>query len=99
MACCSGARRLLADQQKILRDEARGGLGEAPSHDREIQAETDRRLERSEEPGYQGRFAEARKQILELVKASIKSSRQISHEWEVNLGSQEFCARSVTFCA
>ena len=70
------ATRLPADQQKILRSEvlvARGSAKPA-SLDKEIEAETDRLLrERMQKnPDIKANIAEARKQILEQVKAEYQ---------------------------
>ncbi len=86
------ATRLPAAEQKILRSEvlvARGSAKPA-DFDKEIQAETDRvlreRLEKN--PGIQANIADARKQILEEVKAEYQVVPPgWVHEWELNLGN------------
>ncbi len=92
------ATRLPADQQKILRTEvlvARGSV-KAPSFDREIQAETDRLLRErlQKNPDLRANIAEARKQILEQVKAEYQIVPPgYVHEWEIDLGTARHFAR------
>ena len=77
MACCNGARPgCRPTEQKILRNEvlvARGSAKPA-SLDKEIQAETDRLLRErlQKNPDIKADIAEARKQILEQVKAEYQ---------------------------
>jgi hypothetical protein len=86
------ATRLPADQQKILRNEvlvARGSAKPA-SLDKEIQAETDRLLRErlQKNPGLKADIAEARRQILEQIKAEYQIvPPAYVHEWEIGLGS------------
>ena len=92
------ATRLPADQQKILRDEVLVARGSAkpPSFDKEIQAETDRVLRErlQKNPGIKANIAEARKQILEEVKAEYQVVPPgWVHEWELKLGSTKNIAR------
>jgi hypothetical protein len=85
------ATRLPASEQAILRNEvlvARGSV-KPRSYDKEIEAETDKKLkERIEKnPGIRADLAEARRQIRE----SIKAEYQIvppgwPHEWKIDLG-------------
>ena len=85
------ATRLPADQQKILRNEvlvARGSAKPA-SMDKEIEAETDRLLRErlQKNPDIKANIAEARKQILEQVKADYQVVPPgWVHEWEMDLG-------------
>jgi ABC-2 family transporter protein len=89
--------RLPADQRKILRNEvlvARGSAKPA-SIDKEIQAETDRvlrdRLQKN--PDIRANIPEARKQILEEIKAEFQIvPPSWVHEWKVDLGG----ARNLT---
>ena len=83
--------RLPADQQTILRNEVLVSRGSAkpPDVDKEIQAETDRllrdRLQKN--PDTRANIPEARKQILEQVKAELQVVPPgYMHIWEVNLG-------------
>jgi hypothetical protein len=85
------ATRLPADQQTILRNEVLVSRGSAkpPDVDKEIQAETDRllrdRLQKN--PDTRANIPEARKQILEQVKAELQVVPPgYMHIWEVNLG-------------
>lgn len=92
------ATRLPADEQRILRSEvlvARGSAKPA-TFDREIQAETDRLLrERMEKnPDVRANIREARKQLLEQVKAEFQVVPPgYMHEWEIDLGSAGKIAR------
>ena len=92
------ATRLPAAEQKILHDEvlvARGSA-KAVSYDKEIQVETDRVLRERlrKNPDVRANIAEARKQILEEVKAEYQVVPPgWVHEWEVNLGSAKNIAR------
>jgi hypothetical protein len=92
------ATRLPANEQKILRSEVMVARGSAkpPTFDREIQAETDRllrdRLQKN--PDARADIAEARKQILEQVKANLQVVPPgYMHEWEVDLGPAKGIAR------
>jgi hypothetical protein len=92
------ATRLPADQQKILRNEvlvSRGSVKPA-SLDKEIQAETDRLLRErlQKNPDLKADIVEARKQILEQVRAEyqVVPSGYV-HEWEVDLGLAKKLAR------
>jgi hypothetical protein len=86
------ATRLPADQQTILRKEvlvARGSARPA-SLEQEIQLETDRllrdRLQKN--PDLKADLKEARKQVLEMVKAEFQIVPPgYVHEWELDLGS------------
>jgi hypothetical protein len=85
------ATRLPADQQTILRNEVLVSRGSAkpPDVDKEIQAETDRllrdRLQKN--PDTRANIPEARKQILEQVKAELQVVPPgFMHIWEINLG-------------
>ena len=92
------ATRLPAAEQKILHNEvlvARGSA-KAVSYDKEIQAETDRVLRERlrKNPDTRANIAEARKQILEEVKAEYQVVPPgWVHEWEVNMGSAKDIAR------
>ena len=92
------ATRLPADQQQILRKEvlvARGSAKPA-SLDREIEEETDRLLRErlQKNPDLKADLVEARKQVLELVKAEFQIVPPgYPHEWEVDLGSARNLAR------
>jgi len=92
------ATRLPAEQQKILRDEvlvARGSAKPA-SFDKEIQAETDQVLRErlQKNPGLKADIVEARKQILEQIKAEYQIVPPgYAHEWKVDLGSAKELAR------
>jgi len=95
------ATRLPADQQKILRNEVLVARGSAkPANlDKEIEAETDRLLrERMQKnPDVKANVAEARKQILEQVKAEYQVVPPgWVHEWEVDLGPAKHVARDQT---
>jgi hypothetical protein len=85
------ATRLPADQQKILRSEvlvARGSAKPA-SMEKEILAETDRILRErlQKNPDTRANVAEARKQILDQVKAELQVVPPgWAHEWEIDLG-------------
>jgi hypothetical protein len=85
------ATRLPADQQKILRNEvlvSRGSVKPA-SFDKDIQAETDRLLRErlQKNPDSRADIPEARKQILEQVKAEYQIVPPgYVHEWEVDMG-------------
>jgi hypothetical protein len=92
------ATRLPADQQKILRSEvlvSRGSVKPA-NLDKEIQAETDQLLRErlKKNPDLKADIAEARKQILEQVRAEyqVVPSGYV-HEWEVDLGPAKSLAR------
>src|ERR1039457_2636629 len=85
------ATRLPADQQTILRNEVLVSRGSAkpPDVDKEIQAETDLllrdRLQKN--PHTRANIPEARKQILEQVKAELQVVPPgFMHIWEINLG-------------
>ena len=86
------ATRLPPAEQKILREEvlvARGSAKPA-SLDKEIQATTDQILRErlQKNPGIKANIAEARKQILEEVKAEYQVVPVgWGHEWKVDLGS------------
>jgi hypothetical protein len=90
--------RLPADEQTILHKEvlvARGSAKPA-SIDKEIQAETDRLLRErlQKNPDSRANIAEARKQILEQVKAEFQVVPPgWVHEWEVDLGAAKNIAR------
>jgi hypothetical protein len=92
------ATRLPADQQKILRSEVLVARGSAKpvSMEKEIEAETDRLLrERMQKnPDIKANIAEARKQILEQVKAyyQVVEPRTL-YPWEVHLGPGKGIAR------
>jgi hypothetical protein len=85
------ATRLPADQQKILRDEvlvARGSV-KPPGVDKEIQEETDRLLRErlQKNPDSRADIAEARKQILEQIKAEYQIVPPgYMHIWQLDLG-------------
>jgi hypothetical protein len=92
------ATRLPADQQKILREEVLVARGSAkpPTFDKEIQQETDRLLRQrlQENPDSRANIAEARKQILEQVKAEYQViPTGYVHKWEVDLGPAKNLAR------
>jgi hypothetical protein len=92
------ATRLPAAEQKILRDEvlvARGSVKPA-TFDKEIQAETDQVLRErlQKNPGIKANIADARKQILEEVKAEYQVVPVgWEHPWKVDLGSAKNLAR------
>jgi ABC-type transport system involved in multi-copper enzyme maturation permease subunit len=92
------ATRLPAAEQKVLREEvlvARGSAKPA-SIDKEIQAATDRVLQErlQKNPGIKANIAEARKQILEEVKAEYQVVPPgWVHEWEINLGNAKNISR------
>ena len=106
MACCNGARPgCRPTEQKILRNEvlvARGSAKPA-SFDKEIQAETDRLLRErlQKNPDIKANIAEARKQILEQVKAEYQVVPPgYVHEWQIDLGSaKNYCARPAALSA
>ena len=83
--------RLPADQQKVLRDEvlvSRGSI-KPVNLDREIEQETDRLLQERlrKNPDLKADLKEARKQILEIVKAEYQVVPPgYVHEWEIPLG-------------
>ncbi len=92
------ATRLPADQQTILRKEVLVARGSAkPANlDQEIQTETDRLLRErlKKNPDLKADLDEARKQVLELVKAEFQIVPPgYVHEWEVDLGSAKRLAR------
>ncbi len=92
------ATRLPAAEQKILREEVLVARGSAKlaSFDKEIQAETDRVLRErlDKNPGIKANIADARKQILEEVKAEYQVVPPgWVHEWEVDLGKAKNIAR------
>jgi len=86
------ATRLPVDEQKILRHEvlvARGSI-KPPSFDRQIAQEADRLLRerRQKYPDILANISEARKQILEQVKAGYEVVPPgYMHIWEVDLGN------------
>jgi hypothetical protein len=86
------ATRLPADEQKILRSEvlvARGSV-KPPDFEREIQAETDRLLRErvQKNPEVRANVQEARKQILEQVKAEFQIiPTGYMHQWRIDLSS------------
>jgi hypothetical protein len=86
------ATRLAADQQMILRNEvlvSRGSV-KPPSFDKDIQAEADRVLRESlqKNPDIKANIAEARKQIVEQVKAEYQVVPPgYMHVWQVDLGA------------
>jgi hypothetical protein len=92
------ATRLPADQQKVLRSEvlvARGSVKPA-SFDREIQELTDQvlrdRLQKN--PDLKADVGEARKQILEQIKAEYQIVPPgYAHRWTVDLGAAKNLAR------
>jgi len=92
------ATRLPAAEQKILRSEvlvSRGSVKPA-NHAREIQEETDRLLRErlQQNPGLNASILEARKQILEQVKAEYQIvPPDWAHEWHVDLSSAQDLAR------
>jgi hypothetical protein len=92
------ATRLPADQQKILRDEvlvARGSV-KPENLDKEIQEETDRLLRErlQKNPDSRADIAEARKQILEQIKAEYQVVPPgYMHIWQVELGTAKQIAR------
>ena len=92
------ATRLPAAQQKILRDEvlvARGSAKPA-SFNKEIQEETDRLLRErlQKNPDTKADIAEARKQILEQVKAEYQIVPPgYMHVWQIDLGTAKRLAR------
>src|ERR1035438_1396480 len=85
------ATRLAADQQMILRNEvlvSRGSV-KPPSFDKDIQADADRVLQESlkKNPDIKANIAEARKQIVEQVKAEYQVVPPgYMHVWQVDLG-------------
>jgi hypothetical protein len=86
------ATRLPAAEQKILRSEVLVARGSAkpPSLDKEIQAETDRLLRErlQQNPDLRANIPEARRQILEQIKAEFQVVPPgYMHEWEIELGS------------
>lgn len=95
------ATRLPAEEQKILRNEvlvARGSI-KPPSFDKEIAAEADQLLrERLQKyPDVRANITEARKQILEQVKATYQVVPPgYMHVWEVDLGGVRSIAPSQT---
>ena len=92
------AMRLPPDQQAILRNEvlvARGSAKPA-TMEKEIQAETDRLLRErlQKNPDSRANIAEARRQILEQVKAEYQVVPPgWRHEWELDLGPSKNIAR------
>jgi len=92
------ATRLPADQQTILRKEvlvARGSAKPA-NFDQAIQLKTDRLLRErlKKNPDLKADLVEARKQVLELVKAECQIVPPgYPHKWEVDLGSARNLAR------
>jgi hypothetical protein len=92
------ATRLPAEQRKILRDEvlvARGSVKPA-TFDKEIQAETDQMLRESlqKNPNTRANIPEARKQILEQIKARFQITPPgYAHIWEVDLASAKDLVR------
>jgi hypothetical protein len=92
------ATRLPADQQKVLRNEvlvARGSVKPA-SLDKEIQEETDRLLRErlQKNPDIRADIPEARKQILEQVKAEWQIVPPgYMHIWQLELGTAKQIAR------
>ena len=92
------ATRLPADEQKVLRNEvlvARGSVKPA-SFDREIQELTDQvlrdRLQKN--PDLKADVGEARKQILEQIKAEYQIVPPgYAHKWTVDLGAAKNLAR------
>jgi len=86
------ATRLPAAEQKVLRNEvlvARGSVKPA-SYDKEIQVETDRLLRErlQKNPDLNANILEARRQILEQVKAEYQVVPPgWVHEWQVDLSS------------
>jgi hypothetical protein len=95
------ATRLPADQQKILRDEvlvARGSV-KPPGVDKEIQEETDRLLRErlQKNPDSRADIAEARKQILEQIKAEYQIVPPgYMHIWQLDLGGANQIPRGQT---
>src|ERR1022692_3774174 len=88
------ATRLPADQQKILRNEVLVSRGSAkpPTFDKEVQEETDQVLRErvQKNPDLRANIPEARKQILEQVKAGYQVVPSgYMHVWQVNLGSSK----------
>ena len=92
------ATRLPAAEQKILRSEvlvARGSV-KPPSIEKEIQAEADRLLRErvQKNPDVRANIAEARKQIVEQVKAEFQIVPPgYLHEWQIDLGNSGKIAR------
>ena len=92
------ATRLPADQQKVLRDEvlvARGSVKQ-PSLEKEIQLETDRLLQErlQKNPDTRANIPEARKQILEQIKAEYQIVPPgYLHIWELDMGNAKNLAR------
>jgi hypothetical protein len=90
--------RLPADQQRILRDEvlvARAGAVE-PSHERQIQEDTDRLLKErlAKNPITRADLPEVRKQILEQVKAEYQLVPPgYVREWKIDLGAAKASRR------
>jgi hypothetical protein len=92
------ATRLPVDQQMILRQEVLVARGSAkpPTFDKEIQEETEGLLQErlQKNPGTRANIAEARKQILELVKAE----KQVvppgyPYAWQIDLGAAKWLTR------
>jgi hypothetical protein len=95
------ATRLPADQQKILRNEVLVARGSAkpPGLDKEIQEETDRLLRErlQKNPDSRADVVEARKQILEQVKAEYQIVPPgYMHIWQLDLGGPNQVARGQT---
>jgi hypothetical protein len=95
------ATRLPADQQKILRNEVLVARGSAkpPGLDKEIQEETDRLLSErlQKNPDSRADIAEARKQILEQVKAEYQIVPPgYMHIWQLDLGGTNQTTRGQT---
>ncbi len=92
------ATRLPAAEQQILRSEVLVARGSAkpPTYEKQIEAEADRRLrERLESnPDLKADIAEARKQVLEQVKAEYQIVLPgWGHEWQVDLSSAKGLVR------
>jgi hypothetical protein len=86
------ATRLPADQQMILRNEVLVSRGSAkpPSFDKEIQTQTDRLLRErlQKNPDTRANIPEARKQILEQVKAEYQVVPPgYMHVWQVDVAA------------
>jgi hypothetical protein len=95
------ATRLPADQQKILRNEVLVARGSAkpPYLDKEIQEETDRLLRErlQKNPDSRADVVEARKQILEQIKAEYQIVPPgYMHIWQLDLGGMNKIARGQT---
>ncbi len=92
------ATRLPAAEQKALRSEvlvARGSV-KPPTFEREIQADTDRLLRErvQKNPDVRADVREARKQILEQVKAEYQIVPPgYMHPWQIDVGSARAIAR------